>query len=117
MLMNAATTTQTLLFARAHELMERGHFARAAEKLEAAVALSEQSAPPDCLIVVTLRLDLCRALSAYMRTAGVSNAVINECCERIFRKELPLVATVLEKRHAADSLMPGRCRPAETEWF
>ena len=103
--------------ARKHDF--GGHCERAVELYERAVAAAEALRQPDCLIVARIRcwcLDTQYrviassllgddSVDAWRRAAGQALAV--------FQAHLPGVLETLERRRAAGTLLPGRCRAYE----
>ena len=116
--MDATTQSEVLKLAlRACKLMNCAHYARAAEKLAAALALTERSMPPDCLVCAFLHAEKARSLYLHSRAKGVSEPEKFNLLGVILDDELPALMACVERRRAADTLMPGRCLPAEVEWF
>jgi hypothetical protein len=107
------------LSTKATELLAKGHAARAAEKLEEAAAAA-QAALPDaehCLVLAALRAQQAGALLRTAHPQGGARAPNADALkERVFGTLLSAIMTALEARLAANTLMPGRCRPAELAW-
>jgi hypothetical protein len=95
------------------ELMLKGHFARAAEKLAAAVAAAEAVQPADCLVLAELRLRLVGAVSAHSSLPGVLDAEKAAGRRKCWLTLLPAVIATVQRRTAAGTILPGRCLPEE----
>jgi hypothetical protein len=103
---------------KAYVLLDKGYMVRAAETLKEA-AEAAQAALPDtscCIILAALRVRLARALwyDARPPDERASSAVVLD--PRVVDTLLPAAMTAMEARHAAGTLMPAGCRPAELAW-
>jgi hypothetical protein len=101
---------------KACELHNKAHFARAAEKIDAAVLAAEALGHDDCLITATLRVNAAMMWWSHATAHGVLDAdrvaAMNHAASH-----LRLAQVVLERRKAAGTLQPYKCRPAEEAWF
>ena len=104
---------------KAHELADKGHVLRAAEKFghaaEAARALGA-----DNLVTVYMLLRRSNLLGVYW-WAATRSATADPCVLVAHRAEfIALLAgavAVLEERRVADTLLEGKCTAAEEAWF
>ena len=100
---------------KANELLKKAHYARAAEKLDAAVLAAKALGYADCLITATLEIEAAGIWCSHASAPGVLEADCDAAMEnalRYFRRALQ----VLERRKAAGTLQPYKCRPAEEVW-
>jgi hypothetical protein len=95
---------------KAAEVVQKAHYARAAEKFRLAAEEAEKALLlPDCLVTYSLRL---RQLNALLRhatspaTPADADHALRDACLRL----LPSVMAVLDRRKAAGTLLPGSCR-------
>lgn len=95
-------------------LERKGHFARASDKYLSAIAAAEALAQPDCLVVVTLQLACVNALT-YIASDGDSEEAA-AAVGKLFPLQDAAVATLC-RRLAAGTLLQGRCRPYEVEFY
>jgi hypothetical protein len=102
---------------KATELCEKGYYARAAEKFSDAVdaALALPQAPPDCLVVATLRVRRALALQMHVKSPATLPADRLAAANEAIRLNV-LVADAVERRWHAGTLMKGCCRPWEVAW-
>ena len=101
----------------AAKLMEKNHFARAAEKFGAAAdAAVQELAADDCLVVTFLRTWQASCIFCHSGVPTLSPAenadLVQTACDLL----LPCIST-LTRRKEAGTLLPGSCRPAEVAWF
>ena len=99
-----------------------GHYARAVELYERAIAAAEALRQPDCLIVASLR---CRYLEAqHNMSFAAPSGDDSDDAQRgarvqtvtLFQAHLPAVLETLERRRAAGTLLQGCCRAHEVAW-
>ena len=106
------------LYETAAELVTKGRYARAAEKLEgAAAAAAQELAAEDCLVVALLRAEQASAVYCHSVAPTLTVAEADEARETIKSVLLPQFLSTLTRRKAAGTLLPGRCRAAEVAWF
>jgi hypothetical protein len=97
---------------RATELFYMLHFARCAEKRDAAVAASQTLGNADCLITAALQADAADDWIAHANAPGVAEA--DKCAALCHAFEVLCAAIpTLQRRKAAGTLMAGSCRPVE----
>ena len=107
-----------VLYEAARVLGVKGRFARAAEKLGAAVAAAAQElAAEDCLVVAYLQAVQAGILLCHSFAPNLSAADIEEAHETTKSVLLPQCMLTLARRKAAGTLLPGSCRTAEVTWF
>ena len=100
------------------------HNARAVELYERAIAAAEALLQPDCLIVVSLfvsylnvrRIIVASAVSGEDVATGVEVQRHVHAHLALLKTRLPGVLESLERRRAAGTLLPGRCRAHEVAW-
>jgi hypothetical protein len=103
------------LSAKAYELHCKAHWERCLEKWRAALAAAEALGAEDCLLVAGFKTELARAISdleAAHKNFPFSQAVCLEILDLHAAS-----ATILRRRRAAGTLMAGKCRPIEVQWF
>jgi hypothetical protein len=107
------------LYEKADGLRDKGHYARAAEKLGSAVAAAAQelAGAEDCLVVAYLRAMQAETLICHSLTPALTAAGIHEARQTVMSVLLPQLVSMVTRRKAAGTLMPGSCRPAEVEWW
>jgi len=107
--MSAAVAAVTSIMLKASELDDKGHYARAVEKQQAAVAAAQALGnTPDCLITAMLQLKQAEYL--FKRAEAHHESL----CLAI--KLLMETTMVLERRKDTGTLLVGACRPVEVEW-
>ena len=95
-----------------------GHHARAVELYERAIAAAEALRQPDCLIVASLRA-WCLETQYYMAVSAgeeSDDSTSDAYADALLNELLPGVLETLERRRAAGTLQPGRCRAHEVAW-
>lgn len=100
---------------KASELLKKAHYARAAEKLDAAVVAAKALGHADCLITATLQVEAAVAWFSQGAAPGVLGADRDAAMKRA-ALHLPEAHAVLERRKAAGTLQSFKCRPAEVAW-
>jgi hypothetical protein len=108
------------LCVKAEALGERSQHATAAEKYAATVAAclrAQQPGVEECLVLANLRAQQTNSLWLLCRRPGLPAAEAAAAQTSIFFTLLPAVMATLERRRVADTLLPGKCRPAEDAWF
>jgi hypothetical protein len=103
------------LHARAEELFQKGHMARAAEKRGEAVEAAEALGFTDCLITAFLRAEEGRDLMAHTCMPGVHRTDSQVSAMRAMALLMEVKETV-QRRKAAGTLFAGACRPVEEAW-
>ena len=94
---------------KASELDDKGHYARAVEKQQAAVAAAQALGnTPDCLITAMLQLKQAEYL--FKRAEAHYESLF------LAIKLLMETTIVLERRKDTGTLLVGACRPVEVEW-
>ena len=100
---------------KANDLHNKGHWERCQEKWRAALTAAEALGAEDCVLSAVISTELARmAFSRENQREGerFSQAVVLEQLEL----HVAIVAT-LRRRRDAGTLMEGKCRPAEEQWF
>jgi hypothetical protein len=108
------------LCAKAKACGERSQHANAADAYAAAVAAclrAQQPGMTDCLVLAHLRSLQIDSLWLLCFRPGLRAAEAAAAQTNILLTLLPAAMTTLERRRAADTLLPGKCRPAEEAWF
>ena len=107
--------------ARKQEVVD--HSARAMELYERALAAAEALRQSDCLIVALLRCgSMGRQRDVIVATLSggdcddAKRRVVAHQVLALFQAHLPGVLDTLERRRAAGTLLPGRCRAHEVAW-
>jgi hypothetical protein len=116
-----ANLERALVFGhKARELVEKGHYARAAEKYSDAIAAAQRAFPAseDSLVVTYLQAQQADALIRGRATPGVPTPVADAAAWGTLRTLL-LETTIpsLMRRRAARTLLPGTCRADEVAWY
>jgi hypothetical protein len=104
---------------QAYALKRKGHYARAAEKLGAAVQAAQALRIPDCLVTAWLQAYqasfwVLRADVPGMADADGSYAAL---VQRTLDLTLGGAIPTLQRRRAAGTLLPGACQPLEEAWY
>jgi hypothetical protein len=99
---------------KGNELVMKGHNARAAEKFRLAADEAEKALRfPDCLVTCALRFQQLDSLVSHAMLSVVKPADADDALREALLRLLPSAVAVLERRKAAGTLLPGRCRPVE----
>ncbi len=106
-----------VLFEAAQILRSKGRFARAAEKFGDAVAAAAQEQAEDSLVVAVLRALHAGALMFHSLTPTVPAAEADEARQTALTVLLPQCMSMMTRRKAARTVLPGRCRAAEVAWW
>ena len=110
-------SASVVLAVAASKLKDKAHFARAAEKYEAAVAaLAAELAADDCLVLAFLRSRQAYCFSCHSVTPTLSDAERIEMLGRACALHKSSIST-LRRRKEAGTLLPGSCRAAEVAWY
>ena len=102
------------LSGKAQELYRKSHYERCTEKWRAALAAAEAIGAEDCVLVAAIRTEVARALLGCedARDGSFSQAFVLEMLEL-----LAASAAILRRRRDAGTLMEGKCRPNEVQWY
>ena len=98
--------------------MRKGHFARALDKQQAAIAAAKALGnSPDCLITAALQLEKvrCSVLYAQFLKRQIPRSDADADCSPAIDL-LFITMEALGRRKAAGTLLPGSCRTLEVEW-
>jgi len=111
----AALAAVSALEKKACELSDKGHFARAAEKLGAALVAAQALSLTDCLVTAWLQISQCEVLahevfSPLRRVLSVDERVAT--LDK-FEELLYSAISTLQRRRAAGTLLPGALHPLE----
>lgn len=107
-----------VLFEAADKLQDKGRYARAVQKLgdAAAAAAQELARAEDCLVMAYLRAAQADALDSYSLAPNLPVAEADDARQSV-KSVLSQCMSTLARRKAAGTLLRGRCRVAEVEWF
>jgi hypothetical protein len=99
---------------KATELDSKSHFERSVEKWRAALAAAKVLGAEDCVLVAAIQSELTRGLMACetFSRGRLSQAFVLELLDLH-----AVSATILRRRRDTDTLMEGKCRPIEVQWF
>ena len=113
--MAAAAFAEVLaLSGKAQELYMKSHYERCTEKWRAALAAAEAIGAEDCVLVAAIRMEVARSLFA------CESAQLSSFSQAFVLKQLDVLganAATLRRRRDAGTLMEGKCRPIETQWY
>ena len=102
------------LASKGWELMLKGHDARAAEKFSRAAEEAEQALlSPDSLVTCSVRQERLEALLRHVTSSAAAPADADKALREVCFRLLPSVMSVVERRRAAGTLLPGSCRAEE----
>ena len=102
-----------------YALKRKGHYARAAEKLGAAVRAAQALRIPDCLITAWLQAYQASFWVLHADVPGMANAdgAYSALVQRTLNLTLGCAIPTLQRRRAAGTLLPGACQPLEEAWY
>jgi hypothetical protein len=103
------------LSAKAYELHSRSHYERCSEKWRAALAAAEALGAEDCLLVALFKNEVACSISD--REAAHKNFPFSQAVGLELLDLHAASAAILRRRRAAGTLMAGKCRPIEVQWF